>query len=58
LTRREHEILELLSKGYPDKEIANALGISSWTVHGHVKNIFAKLDVHTRTEAVVRSLQK
>jgi len=58
LTRREHEILELLRKGYPDKEIANALGISSWTVHGHVKNIFAKLDVHTRTEAVVRSLQK
>ena len=58
LTQREHEILALLSKGQPDKEIANALNISSWTVHGHVKNIFVKLNVHTRTEAVVKFLQK
>lgn len=58
LTPREHEILTLLSKGGVAKEIAHTLGISLWTVHGHVKNIFEKLHVHTRTEAVVKFLQK
>ena len=58
LTQREQEILNLLSKGYVDKEIADALRISIWTVHGHMKNIFEKLDVHTRTEAVVKYLHK
>lgn len=58
LTNREREILHCLSKGYVDKEIALRLGISAWTVHGHVKNIFEKLNVHTRTEAVVKLLQK
>jgi DNA-binding NarL/FixJ family response regulator len=58
LTQREQEILNLLSKGYVDKEIAEALRISIWTVHGHMKNIFEKLGVHTRTEAVVKYLHK
>jgi DNA-binding NarL/FixJ family response regulator len=58
LTRREHEVLVLLSKGFVDKEIAQALGISTWTVHGHVKNIFERLNVRTRTEAAVRFLEK
>jgi DNA-binding NarL/FixJ family response regulator len=56
LTRREHEVLGLLSKGCVDKEIAEALGISAWTVHGHIKSIFERLGVRTRTEAVVRYL--
>ncbi|MBI3853225.1 MAG: response regulator transcription factor [Verrucomicrobia bacterium] len=58
LTPREKEILGHLSKGYLDKEIAQSLGISVWTVHGHLKNIFEKLQVHSRTEAVVKFLQK
>ena len=58
LTPRELEILGLLSKGFLDKEIANALRISSWTVHGHAKNIYEKLGVHSRTEAVVKYLQR
>lgn len=58
LTAREHEILTFLSQGRVAKEIASRLGISIWTVHGHVKNIFEKLHVHTRTEAVVKFLQK
>ena len=58
LTPREHEILALLAKGYLAKEIADSLGISIWTVHGHSKSIFEKLNVHTRTEAVVKFLQK
>jgi DNA-binding CsgD family transcriptional regulator len=41
-----------------DKEIAQALGISAWTVHGHIKKIFERLGVRTRTEAVVRYLEK
>ena len=58
LTPREHEILARIAQGYLAKEIADALGISIWTVHGHVKSIFEKLNVHTRTEAVVKFLQK
>lgn len=58
LTRREHEILNLVSKGCVDKEIAGFLGISGWTVHGHLKKIFEKLEVHTRTEAAIKYLQK
>ncbi|MDE3066649.1 MAG: response regulator transcription factor [Verrucomicrobiota bacterium] len=58
LTPREHEVLALLSKGRVDKEIATALGISVWTVHGHVKKIFERLQVRTRTEAAVRYLEK
>jgi DNA-binding NarL/FixJ family response regulator len=58
LTRREREVMELLSKGCVDKEIAQAMGISVWTVHGHIKNIFERLQVCTRTEAVIRYLEK
>jgi DNA-binding NarL/FixJ family response regulator len=58
LTNREHEILICLSKGFTDKEIADALSISVWTVHGHVKRVFEKLGVHSRTEAVIKYLQK
>ena len=58
LTAREQDILSHVSKGYLDKEIADALNISIWTVHNHLKHIYEKLDVHTRTEAVLKYLQK
>jgi DNA-binding NarL/FixJ family response regulator len=58
LTAREGEILNLLSKGCVDKEIAEALRISVWTVHTHLRKIYEKLQVHTRTEAVVKYLGK
>src|SRR6185503_19332970 len=58
LTPREHEILALLSKGHPDKEIADLLRISTWTVHGHLKKIFEELGAHNRTDAVVKYLNK
>jgi DNA-binding NarL/FixJ family response regulator len=58
LTPREREVLELLSKGYVDKEIAQAMGIGIWTVHDHVKNIFERLHVRSRTEAAIRYLEK
>ena len=58
LTHRERDVMELLSKGCVDKEIAQTMGISVWTVHGHIKNIFERLQVRTRTEAVIRYLEK
>ena len=55
---REIQVLDLLGRGLSDKEIGNELGISVWTVHSHLKRIFGKYGVRTRTEAVVRHLQK
>lgn len=58
LTPRERQILACLQRGLHDKEIASQLGISPLTVHTHLKHIFEKLDAHTRTEAVVKYLEK
>jgi LuxR family maltose regulon positive regulatory protein len=52
LTDRESEVLALLAKGRTNAEMAKALFVSVNTVKTHLKNIFAKLDVGTRTEAV------
>lgn len=57
-SKRETQVLDLLGRGFSDKEIGNELGISVWTVHSHLKRIFGKYGVRTRTEAVVRHLQK
>jgi DNA-binding NarL/FixJ family response regulator len=56
LTPREKQILELLVKGGLYKEIAWELGIGVETVRTHLHNIYAKLHVRTRTEAVVKYL--
>jgi DNA-binding NarL/FixJ family response regulator len=58
LTSREHDILTWLRKGSTDKEIARALNISAWTVHTHLKRIYKKLGVRSRTEAVITRRQK
>ena len=58
LTNREQEILNHVSRGYLDKEIAHLLNISIWTVHNHVKNIYDKLGVHNRTMAVLKCLHR
>ncbi len=44
-------MLALLSRGFLYKEIADELGIGYDTVHAHVRNIYEKLQVHTRTQA-------
>jgi len=56
LTAREEEILEHLAKGYVTKEIADKLGITAATTRFHLKHIYDKLHVHTRTEAVIKYL--
>lgn len=58
LSVREHEILSHLSKGYRYKEIASQLNISTETVRTHLRRIYEKLQVHSRTEAVVRYMNK
>lgn len=52
LTPRENEILELLATGKMNKEVAAQLDISSGTVRKHIQNIYEKLHVNTRVEAV------
>jgi DNA-binding NarL/FixJ family response regulator len=52
LTAREQELLRLLSKGYRYKEIADQLTISIETVRKHISNIYSKLQVQSRMEAV------
>jgi len=57
LSPREREILNLVSKGYTNKEIADMLSIAFQTVHTHVRNIYTKLHVRSRTEAVAKYLR-
>ncbi len=47
------DVLRLLAQGCTDKKIAETLVIARETVHKHLKNIYGKLDVHSRTEAIV-----
>jgi LuxR family maltose regulon positive regulatory protein len=55
LTARELEVLALLAQGLSNQQISARAQISLTTVKWHVKNIFAKLDVGTRVEALVRA---
>lgn len=54
LTKRENEILSHLATGLANKEIADKLGISTETVRVHLKRIYEKLHVHSRTEAALK----
>ncbi|HHS97283.1 MAG TPA: response regulator transcription factor [Chloroflexi bacterium] len=58
LTAREMEVLRLAAKGMTNREIADRLHISVRTVQVHLSNIFSKLEVGSRTEAVLYALRK
>ncbi len=58
LSEREYEVLRLAAKGLPNKEIARRLGVSIRTVHSHLANIFTKMQVGSRTEAVLLALRQ
>lgn len=58
LSPRELEVLRLLSVGQSNKEVARSLGISEDTVKGHLKNLFGKLNVKDRTEAVMVAVRR
>src|SRR6266849_6590015 len=58
LSERELDVLRLAARGLPNKEIARRLGLSIRTVHSHLANIFTKMQVGSRTEAVLLSLRE
>jgi DNA-binding NarL/FixJ family response regulator len=58
LTAREHKILELMTEGLIKKEIADRLSLSYHTVDTHLRNIYAKLHVNTRSGAVAKALKE
>jgi DNA-binding NarL/FixJ family response regulator len=57
LTARELEVLQLMSQGLANKQIALALGISEHTVKFHLSSLYAKLGISSRTEAVKRGIE-
>lgn len=58
LTQREIQVIELLTQGMRNKEIAGALGIAEETVHAHLRSIMNKLGVHDRSAAITIALQR
>jgi RNA polymerase sigma factor (sigma-70 family) len=54
LTPRQQEILQLLAKGFYYKEIGAALGISHSTVRAHLHSVYRKLEVRSRSRAVIK----
>jgi DNA-binding NarL/FixJ family response regulator len=54
LSKRETDVLDYVSRGYTNKEIADALGLSPETIRGYLKTIYSKLHVRSRTEAAMK----
>jgi DNA-binding NarL/FixJ family response regulator len=57
MTTRELQVIKALVDGLKDREIAESLNISEHTVHSHVKNVFRKLKVSSRSQAISKALQ-
>jgi LuxR family maltose regulon positive regulatory protein len=55
ISRREREVLQLIAAGRSNQEIANNLGISLNTVKQHTSNLYGKLGVRRRTQAIARA---
>ena len=58
LTRREHDILQMIAKGFSYAETSQICGVASATVHSHLKSIYRKLEVHSKTEAVYEARRR
>ncbi|MDB6024777.1 MAG: two component transcriptional regulator, LuxR family [Verrucomicrobiales bacterium] len=55
LSKRESEVLGYVARGYSDKEVADALGLTAATVRSYLKTIYGKLHVHSRTQAILKA---
>ena len=55
ISKREYEVLELISCGHSNQEIADKLFVSTSTIKTHIANLFAKLDASRRTQAIKRA---
>lgn len=55
ISKREYEVLELISKGLSNKEIADTLFVSESTIKTHVSNLLVKLDAKRRTQAIQKA---
>lgn len=58
LTQRQTAVLQLVGQGQTNAQIAQSLGISESTVRYHLQNIYRRLDVQSRTEAVIRAIRR
>lgn len=58
LTPREQEILEMIAKGFSYAETSQIYGVTAATVHSHLKSIYRKLEVHSKTEAVYEARRR
>jgi DNA-binding NarL/FixJ family response regulator len=58
LTPREQEVLQLIAKGFSYAETSEICGVSTTTVHSHLKSIYRKLEVHSKTEAVYEARRR
>jgi len=58
LTTREREILQLLAEGKSNKEVANVLNLSLYTIETHRSNIFQKLNLHSTAELILYAIRK
>jgi DNA-binding NarL/FixJ family response regulator len=58
LTERELEVIRALAQGKSDRQIANSLGISEKTVRNHTSNIYRKLHIFDRTQAVIYAIRE
>jgi two-component system NarL family response regulator len=58
LSKRESEVLQLMTAGMSNLEIGEALSITEGTVKSHINNILSKLNVNDRTQAVIAALKR
>jgi DNA-binding CsgD family transcriptional regulator len=58
LSNRQREMLDLLAAGQPYKMIADKMGLSIHTVRSYIRRTYEKLQVHSRTEAVAKYLER
>jgi DNA-binding NarL/FixJ family response regulator len=57
LTDREEDVFRLIAKGFTNGQIGKTLGITEGTVKNHVVSLYTKLNIHSRSEAVVRAIE-